>query len=125
MNRGLVFALLGPVCGVLAAVLPDVVRGRFDIVIALIGMIVLLYSMIVSIVTSVADGVLAGILPISWRASLIAVVGAAIAAGPLLSLLYEQAPQLVLAIAAVGALAMGMCSLLSHDYGRNRAAVKD
>jgi hypothetical protein len=124
MKRGLVFMLLGPVCGVLAALLPDVARGGFDIVIALIGMSVLLYSIFVSMVTAVADGALEDILPIYWRAPLIAVAGAVIAAGPVLPL-SGLLPQLVLAVAVVGALSMGMCSLLSHDYGRNQAAVKD
>jgi hypothetical protein len=86
------------------------------------------FSLIVSVITAPADGILAYVLPIPERGPLTAVVGAAVAVG--LSLywwtqmgnkmvppsLYSQIP-----IAIIGGFSMGACSLLSHNYRRSKA----
>jgi hypothetical protein len=119
LRRPLVFLLLGPIFGVLAALLPDVAQGGFNDLLVLIGGLVFLYSVVVSAVTGVFDGVLAHALPISLRAPLTGISGAIIAVGPVLVLVGvgEKVPQGIwMAFAATGALCVGACSLLSHDY---------
>lgn len=113
MRRSLVFLLLGPILGVLAA---EVARGGFNEVLVPIGGVVLFCSLIVSAVSGYADSVLVEDMPILLRALCIAMVGAIIAVG----LMGGRVSQLVLIpIAAHGALCMGVCSLLSHDYRRS------
>ena len=109
------FVLLGPVLGVLVA-FSLVDQGNRDPY----GVpIVFFFSLFVCPIAGTIDGVLAYVVPISLRAPLTATVGAAIAAGLSVYLfggnLLQQMP-----VAIVGALAMGACSLLSHDYRRSK-----
>jgi hypothetical protein len=122
LRRALVFVLLGPVFGVLAAfsVVTVMIRGYH--VDAYIVPIAFFFSLIICAITGPVDGVLAYIAPISLRAPLTTVVGAAVAVGLSLFLwaqlgnrmvppsLYSQIP-----IAIIGALCTGVCSLLSHN----------
>jgi hypothetical protein len=126
LRRALVFVLLGPVFGVLVALSQEVVvRGSIpgDYVEGCVT--VYFFSLIVSVITAPADGILACGLPIPERGPLTAVVGAAVAVGVSLywwtqmgnkmvpPSLYSQIP-----IAVIGGLSMGACSLLSHNRSR-------
>lgn len=122
LRRALVFVLLGPVFGVVAAysVVAVMISGyRVDTY----GIpIAFFFSLIICAITGPVDGVLAYIAPISLRAPLTTIVGAAVAVGLSLFLwaqlgnktvapsLYSQIP-----IAVIGALCTGVCSLLSHN----------
>ena len=112
LRRALVFALLGPVFGVIAA---------------WYGMpIVFFLSVIVCAIAGPVDGVLADGVPIWLRVPLIAIVGAAIAVGLGLCLWVLLGNRMVppslyaqISIAIIGAFCTGACSLLSHDYDRS------
>ncbi|WP_156435487.1 hypothetical protein [Bradyrhizobium lablabi] len=129
LRRAFVFVFLGPVFGILVALAQEIaLRGSIpgDYVEGCVT--VYFFSLIVSVITAPADGILAYVLPIPERGPLTAVVGAAVAVG--LSLywwtqmgnkmvppsLYSQIP-----IAIIGGLSMGACSLLSHNYRRSKA----
>ena len=122
LRRALVFVLLGPVFGVLAA---------FSVVAVLNGgylgdlygiPIAFFFSLIICAVTGPVDGVLAYIVPISMRAPLTTIVGAAVAVGLSLFLWAQLGNKMVppslssqIPIAVIGALCTGACSLLSHS----------
>ena len=125
MKRMLVFLLLGPILGVLAVLPYAVARIGFSDWLIIISGLVFLFGLVVSAVTGVIDTALVQIIPISLRAPCIAIVGATIAVGAIL-LEGGVVPQLALVVAAVtGALAMGACSLLSHDYNGRKARSGD
>jgi hypothetical protein len=112
MKRALVFLLLAPILSVLAA---EVAHGGSNDLLMLTGGFVLFCSLIVSAVSGVVDSALVQEMPISLRAPCIAIVGAIIAVG----LMGGRVSQLELTVVAVGgALCMGLCSLLSHNYRR-------
>jgi len=127
LRRALVFVLLGPVFGVLAAFSVAAVMIAGYHVDAYIVPIAFFFSLIICAITGPVDGVLAYIAPISLRAPLTTVVGAAVAVGLSLFLwaqlgnrmvppsLYSQIP-----IAIIGALCTGVCSLLSHNRRSHR-----
>jgi hypothetical protein len=117
MKRTLVFLLLGPVLGVFGAILNDVVAGRWVREFGEGGVMALAFSLIVSVVTGPVDGYFAHALPVPVRVPLTAVVGATMAVGLILALSGKMLPRDVLMpFAVIGALCMGTCSLLSHDY---------
>ena len=126
MKRLPVFLLLGPIFGVLIAFSNAVVEsGRFPPPDLVYGCtIVFIFSLIVSVIAGPVDAILSHVLPICLRAVLTAVVGAAVAVGLILYVgaqlggtratpLYTR-----VLIAVLGALSMGACSLLSHNYRR-------
>lgn len=118
MKRCIVFTFLGPILGLFGVALLDVAAGRgFPHEFGEGGVMSLIFSLIVSVVTMPVDGSLAYVLPIPLRAPLTAIVGATIAVGLDLALIGKMLPQQILMqIAVAGALSMGTCSLLSNDY---------
>jgi hypothetical protein len=116
-RRALVFVLLGPVLGVLVAfsLVGQGYRDPYGVP------IVFFFSLFVCPIAGTVDGVLAYVVPISLRAPLTATVGAAIAAGLSVYLFGGRLLHTQLPVAIVGALAMGACSLLSHNYRRSKA----
>jgi hypothetical protein len=120
MKRLPVFLLLGPVIGVLVAFSFAVVENGGvpgDYVEGCVTFFV--FSLIVSMMVGPVDGILSYAVPISLRAPLTAIVGAAVAVGLGLYAARWTPPlhRLVL-FAVLGALSTGACSLLSHDYRR-------
>jgi hypothetical protein len=113
MRRILVFLVLGPtvVAFMGSAFLP---HGS-------IAIVLFLFTAAVAVFAASFDGYLAWFWPIYVRAPVTAIVGAAVAAGLAGVLLGWFLPQAVTPAAIGGALCMGWCSLLSHDYGRSRA----
>jgi hypothetical protein len=81
------------------------------------AMIAFIFGVVVSAVAGPVDGYFAHVLPIPLRVPLTAIVGATIAVGLFLYLVGKgMSLQFPTPIAIIGALSMGMCSLLSHDY---------
>jgi hypothetical protein len=117
-RRGLVFLLLGPMLGVLIALVPHAASGGFSVGPAFIGDILFLFGLLVCGIAGVIDGILSRTLPIALRAPLIALVGAMIAIGLPAALLGPPPAELSIALGIGGALCTGVCSLLSHDYRR-------
>lgn len=132
MKRTLIFLLLGPIMVVTAWLIFIVAiggsRGSVDFVAT--GLFV--FTFFVAAISRPIDGYLARAWPIHLRAPLTAVVGATIAAVGIPFVLFAISPFIFLAIlsstplwtvvllATGGALCMGACSLLSHDYGNRR-----
>jgi hypothetical protein len=84
-------------------------------------MLLFLFTLPVSALSASFDGYLARSLPLSLRAPLTAIVGATVAgglAGALFSCLLP--PSMLMWFAIGGAVCMGACSLLSHDYGKRQ-----
>jgi hypothetical protein len=126
LQRALVFVLLGPLLGVLIAfsVVAIAIRGYAA---DLYGVpIAFLFSLVVCAIAGLVDGVLAWAAPISLRAPLTAIVGAAVAVGLVLFLGAQLGAttlpmHTLIPIAVIGALNIGACSLLTH-YCRRRKA---
>ncbi|MEH2506084.1 ABC-type Fe3+-siderophore transport system permease subunit [Bradyrhizobium sp. AZCC 1578] len=127
LQRALVFVLLGPALGVLIAfsVVAIAIRGYAA---DLFGVsIAFLFSLVVCAITGIVDGVLAWAAPISLRAPLTAIVGAAVAVGLVLFLAAQLGGQMtpplhtLIPIAVIGALNTGACSLLTYYYRRRKA----
>lgn len=118
LKRTYVFLLLGPILGVFGAKLNEVVAGRaFSWEIGEGTVVAFIFSAIVSAITGPIDGYFAHAVPVPLRAPLTAIVGATIAVGLLLYLVGKVTPlQFPTHIAIIGALSMGMCSVLSHNY---------
>ena len=112
MKRILVFLVLGP--AVVA-----IITSMF-LPYAFIAIVLFLFTVAVSVFAASVDGYLAWFCPIYVRAPVIAIVGATVAAGLAGVLLGWFMPQAVTPAAIGGALCMGWCSLLSHDYARSR-----
>jgi hypothetical protein len=118
LRRALIFVLLGPILGALVAFSVATIAsgGKHAVYLP----IAFLFSLVVCAITGPADGVLAYVVPISLRAPLTAIVGAAVAVG--LSIFLgaqlgsKTMPSLhtVIQIAVIGALDTGACSLLTH-----------
>ncbi|ANW04375.1 hypothetical protein [Bradyrhizobium icense] len=119
------FVLLGPGLGVLIAVsvVPIAIRGYAA---DLYGIpIAFLFSLVVCAITGPVDGALAWVVPISLRAPLTAIVGAAAAVGLVLFLGAELGGMTLplhtlIPIAVIGALNTGACSLLTYYCRRSR-----
>jgi hypothetical protein len=125
MKRLPVFLLLGPVFGVLVAFSHAViVSGGIPGDTLQDCTIVFVFSLIVSVMAGPVDAILGYAVPISLRAPLTAIVGAVVAVGLILYVGAQlggirATPLLTLVLVAVlGALSMGACSVLSHDYRR-------
>ncbi|MBR1147814.1 hypothetical protein [Bradyrhizobium sp. AUGA SZCCT0431] len=118
-RRALVFLLLGPILGVLVALSPDVASGGLNAWLVLIGKQVFVIGLLVSAITGLVDGILSRTLSISLRAPLIALVGAVAAVGLPAALLGPLPQEMSMWLAIGGAFCMGVCSVLSHEYGRS------
>ena len=119
MKRFFVFLFLGPILGVLVWVLVDDVAGR-PIYPDLDGIVmVIFFGAVVSFATVLIDGFLSLVLPILFRAPVIAFIGATIAV--CLQLAVVRVPSAfpfgrLMEIAFMGAACMLACSLLSSNY---------
>jgi len=126
MKRLFVFLLLGPVLGLLVAISNAVVEsGRFLPPDFFFGCtIVFIFSLMVSVIAGPVDAILSYAVPISLRAPLTAIVGAAVAVGLMLYVGAQlggtrAAPlRTLMLVAVLGALSTGTCSLVSNDYRR-------
>lgn len=118
-RRALVFLLLGPILGVLVALAPDVASGGLNAWLVLIGKQVFVIALLVSAITGLVDGILSRTLSIFLRAPLIAIVGAVAAIGLPAALLGPLPQEMSVSLAIGGAFCMGVCSVLSHEYGRS------
>ena len=118
LKRTYVFLLLGPILGVFGTWLFEGIAGRgFNGEFGEGAVIAFVFSVVVSAITGPVDGYFAHVLPIPLRVPLTAIVGATIAVGLFLYLVGKMMPlQFPTHIAIIGALSMGMCSVLSHDY---------
>jgi hypothetical protein len=115
LRRALVFVLLGPIFGALAAFsVASVMNGArvdpYGIPIAFF------FCLILCAIAAPVDGVLAYVVPISLRAPLTAIVGAAVLVGICFYLWTSVGNKMVLLSLIVGAITTGTCSLLSHNY---------
>lgn len=125
MKRAFVFLLAGPTLVVAVWLLFFAAsRGVGRGLPATDAMILFVFSFLVSAIIGPIDGYLARVLQTPLRAPLIAIAGAAIAVGVLYVLAGMISPRWVLLplwilppFAIGGAICMGVCSLLSHDYG--------
>ena len=126
MKRYVVFMILGPIFGVLAAyAVLTVATGGY---VELYGIpLVFFFTLIVCAITGPIDGVLTYVAPVWLRGPLTGIVGAVVSVGVAVALgLYmsrELGKSMVLPpmhemipIAVFGAFCMGVCSLLSHNY---------
>ncbi|MBR1156722.1 hypothetical protein [Bradyrhizobium sp. JYMT SZCCT0428] len=118
LRRALVFLLLGPILGVLVALSPDVASGGLNAWLVLIAKQVFVVALLVSAITGLVDGILSRTLSIFLRAPLIAIVGAMSAIGLPAALLGPLPQEMSMSLAIGGAFCMGVCSVLSHEYGR-------
>ena len=125
MESLFVFVLLGPVLGLLVGISSAVIAsGQFPPPDLALGCaIVSVFSLIVSVIAGSVDAILSYAVPISLRAPLTAIVGAAVAVG---LMLYVGAQlggtkavpfRALMLFAILGALITGVCSLAS-DYFR-------
>jgi hypothetical protein len=123
MKRVLVFLLLGPASAAFTVFLmcvADTGTKYWDIAL-LSAVAMFIVTLPVSAFCGAVDGCLARTLLISARAPLTALAGATIAGGLVWALFRPLFPTFAIA----GALCMGACSLLSHDYvRRQRPAVR-
>jgi hypothetical protein len=118
MKRAFVFLVVAPLSVFVMVLSCVTIFGGTSVDLAALCAIVLaVVTLPASVTAGFADGYLR-ILPISLRAYLTAMVGAAIATGEALVLFSSLLPpSIVLTLAVGGAVVMGACSLLSHDYG--------
>jgi hypothetical protein len=126
MKRAVVFLVLGPASVFLAwSIFVAGAGGPAGGFVAFVGMLLFLFTLPVAALSASFDGYLARALPLPLRAPSTAIVGATIAGGlacALFSCLFP--PSMLMWFAIGGAVCMGACSLLSHDYGnpQRRAA---
>jgi hypothetical protein len=115
-RRFYVFMLLGPILALGGAASLDIVAGRcprYDE-----GFVMaLLFGGVVSAVARTMDELFALAFPIPVRAPLTAIVGAAVAVGLLLAIIRKMLPvETLMPFAILGAICMGVCSVLSDDF---------
>jgi hypothetical protein len=121
MKRTLMFLLLGPASAALFLFLIGLtaIDANHRELAQLAALILLLVTLPISAFVGCVDGCLAGTLPVASRATLSALLGAAIAFGLIWALGPPTSP-MPWAFATGGALCMGVCSLLSNDDGRRQ-----
>ena len=120
MKRAVVFLVLGPALAFFTTWLIYFAEGGSGsgYIAATVSILLFSFTWLVAMITWAIDGFLAHALPLPLRAPLTAIVGATVAVGLFLGLggcflpLWISTP-----FAIGGALCMGACSVLSHDYG--------
>jgi len=125
MKRAFVFLVAGPTLVVAVWLLfLAASRGGGHGLPGIDAMILFVFTFLVSVIIAPIDGYLARVLQTPLRTPLIAIAGAAIAVGVLHVLAGMISPHWVLLplwilppFAIGGAICMGMCSLLSRNYG--------
>jgi hypothetical protein len=130
MKRALMFLLLGPALVVTAWLIFIAAIEGLRSPVDLVATVLFIFTFVVAAITGLVDGCLARDLPIHLRTLLTASVGALIA----WSLAYAlfrgvfspmSISWLLMPFAIGGAVVMGACSLLSHDYsGRQRHSIE-
>src|SRR4051794_4885435 len=147
MKRMLVFVLIGPTLAVAAWSIAFAARGRGSVdLAATVGLLLFCFTMSVATVARLIDSALALFLPLFLRVPLVAVTGAIgglcfgaglwfffLSISPVGAALLSQTVRWGLVVRTSmpfvvgGALCMGACSLLSHDYAfwQQRVAQKD
>jgi hypothetical protein len=116
MKRAFVFVIVGPMALALIASLAVLAPGAPPDVAWLVAVAMFFLTLPVALVAGSVDELPARACPIPLRASLIAIVGATIAYAVAYTLLGWVLPTPDLFLAG-GAIGMGVCSLLAHDYG--------
>jgi hypothetical protein len=122
MKRAVVFLVLGPASVCFAwSIFVAGAGGPAGGFVAFVGILLFLFTLPVSALSASFDGYLARALPLPLRALLTAIVGATVAGGlacALFRCLFP--PSILMGFAVGGAVCMGICSLLSHDYGKRQ-----
>jgi hypothetical protein len=114
-RRFYIFMLLGPILALGGAASLDIAAGRClryeeGVVMSL------LFGGVVSAVARTMDEYFALVFPIPVRAPLTAIVGASVSVGLLLAIAGKMLPsETLMPFAILGAICMGVCSLLSED----------
>lgn len=118
MNRNLMFLLASPISVASTVSLIGAGSGLHLGFPRLFAAASFIFTLLVSLVTLALDGVLTRASPFVLRSPLTAIVGA-MAAGGLGAVLSEGRlpPSMLVSCAIAGAFCMGVCSLLSNDYG--------
>jgi hypothetical protein len=120
MKRILVFGVIGPLLGVFAAWLNDVIAGRgfgHPSDFGEGGVMAFGFSVLVSLATMPIDAALSLFAPALLRALASALAGAGISVALILALAGKAlAIGAVMPFAISGGLCMGTCSLLAHNY---------
>jgi hypothetical protein len=116
LRRTLVFLSLGPLLGVFELMAFEAALGGFGQVLSIFMGVVFVAGLVVSVITGIIDGMLAGTLPIAGRVPLIALVCALLVIVPPAALFGPMTLAISMAIGTVAALNMAACALLSHDY---------
>lgn len=123
MKRALVFLLLGPALTVLTIWVA--VGMPVEAMAASIAVLLFLFTSPVMGIVGLLDGYLARSLPILLRAPLSALVGATAAAVLPAAILGPMPQDLSMYFGLGGALCIGVCSLLAHDYRAGEARPGD
>ena len=123
MKRAFVFLVVSPMAAALIAALTVFASGAPSDFSAFLAAAFFSFTLAVAAFAGTVDGVLARELPISLRSPLIAIVGAVGAYALAFYLFHCLFSPAILSLFAVGgAVFMGACSLLSHDYGGRAGA---
>jgi hypothetical protein len=120
MKRAFVFLVVAPVSVFFTVLLLWVVAAgtrSLDFACAVAAVLSIL-TLPMAAISWTTDEFLVRAVPVSLRAYLTAIVGATAAMGELLAVFNSLFPtSIVMTLAIGGAVVMGACSLLSHDYG--------
>jgi hypothetical protein len=118
MKRAFVFLVAGPLVVALIAALTVIGAVGPSGFAAFLATVFFFFTFAVAAIAVTIDGVLSCDISIPLRASLTAIIGAAASFALASYLFHCLLPPLVLSLFALGgAVCMGACSLLSHDYG--------
>jgi len=119
MKRAFIFLVVAPVSVFCTVLLMCVDAGMKSLdFVCVVGVVLAILSLPMAAISAAIDGYLARAVPVSLRASVIAGVGATIAAGETLAVFSSLlSPSIIMALAVGAALVAAACTLLSHDYG--------
>jgi hypothetical protein len=120
MKRVYVFLLLGPAAVALTVTLVAVAAGAPGAIAQLLLPALFFLTFPVAALAGAADGYMARTVPIPVRAPLTAFVGAAVTFA---LMRYFVPPSELMIVPLGGAICMGVCSLLSHEYGGRQKPV--
>lgn len=122
MKRAFVFLVLGPVTVALAGLFVTAALGAPGAAAHLVAMVLFFLTLPVGAIVGTIDGCLSEVIPVGARAPVTAVMGAVTAWTLVYALIHWLTPGLsLLPVAVGGAVSMGLCSLLAHEY-RGRQA---
>ena len=127
MKRAFVFLMVAPLSVFVMVFLSGVaiLGGESADFAALCAAVLAVVSLPVAVITGAIDGFLGRAVPIPSRVCLTAIVGATTVTGEAAVFSSLLPPLVVMALATGGAVVMGACSLLSHDYSdRQRLSIE-